>query len=204
MEDEFGAALGIFMKYKLIALSIALVALAGCTAFMGPGNNSSAASVQNNAAEPEPTPKTKTVSELTFTSGEFDGREIVKTDEEWKKILTPEEYNILREEGTERAYANKEMLDNHKHGVFYCAACGLALFKSEAKFESGTGWPSFFQPIFAKNVVEKVDSTLGVSRTEIECARCHGHLGHVFDDGPKPTGLRYCMNSPALKFKAGA
>ncbi|MBP7415066.1 MAG: peptide-methionine (R)-S-oxide reductase MsrB [Pyrinomonadaceae bacterium] len=154
------------------------------------------------AAEPTPAKKadgsTRTVE---LTDGEFDGKEIAKSNEEWKKELTAEEYNVMREEGTERPYSGA-LTKNHKHGTYYCAACGLALFKSTAKFESGTGWPSFFQPIFKKNVVETVDNSLGEVRTEVECARCHAHLGHVFDDGPQPTGLRYCMNSVSLKFKA--
>jgi peptide-methionine (R)-S-oxide reductase len=125
---------------------------------------------------------------------------IVKTDEEWKKILTPEQYNVLRHEGTERAFTSP--LNNiHEKGVFVCAACGLTLFSSDAKFDSGTGWPSFFAPIDPSHITTKSDRSLFAVRTEVRCARCGGHLGHVFPDGPKPTGLRYCMNGVAMKFE---
>jgi len=129
----------------------------------------------------------------------FDGNKIVKSDVAWKKTLTPEAFYVLRKKGTERAYTGK-LTDNHRHGVYACAACGLHLFRSEDKFDSGTGWPSFFQVIHRENVDEEADNSLGETRTEVTCARCGSHLGHVFDDGPQPTGLRYCMNSVAMKF----
>lgn len=121
------------------------------------------------------------------------------SDDEWQKRLTPEQFRIVRAKGTERAFCGT-LLDNKKHGYYLCVACGLPLFHSGAKFDSGTGWPSFFQPVGKENVIEESDVSHGMVRTEILCARCDGHLGHVFEDGPKPTGLRYCLNSESLKF----
>ncbi|HIJ94862.1 MAG TPA: peptide-methionine (R)-S-oxide reductase MsrB [Desulfuromonadales bacterium] len=126
---------------------------------------------------------------------------VSKTKEEWKKTLTKEQYHILREKGTEPAFSGK-YANHHEQGVYRCAGCGLDLFRSEDKFESGTGWPSFTAPIAAENVRNQADNSLFMRRTEVLCPRCGGHLGHVFDDGPKPTGQRYCMNSAALQFAA--
>jgi peptide-methionine (R)-S-oxide reductase len=123
-----------------------------------------------------------------------------KSDEEWKKTLTPEQYRVARQAGTERAFTGKYW-NEHRSGTYVCAACGQPLFSSETKFDSGTGWPSFWQPIKKEAVSEHTDKAYGMERTEAKCSQCGAHLGHVFDDGPPPTGLRYCMNSAVLDLK---
>jgi peptide-methionine (R)-S-oxide reductase len=128
--------------------------------------------------------------------------EVEKTEAEWRSQLTPQQFEILRKEGTERPYTSP-LLQEHRKGTFACAGCDLSLFASETKFESGTGWPSFFRPL-ENAIATREDRTFGWKRTEVHCRRCGGHLGHVFEDGPKPTGLRYCMDGFALNFRAGA
>ncbi|RYC66869.1 MULTISPECIES: peptide-methionine (R)-S-oxide reductase MsrB [Spirosoma] len=171
------------MKYLLILFIPVLLwsVYSAASPSVAPGG--APASLQTNKPTPQP--------------GE---RKVVKTNAEWKKILTPDQYAVLREHGTERAFTSP-LNDNHEHGVFRCAGCRNPLFASDTKFDSGTGWPSFYKPISKNAVTEEADKSYGMVRTEIQCSVCGGHLGHVFNDGPKPTGLRYCMNGVAMIFE---
>jgi peptide-methionine (R)-S-oxide reductase len=151
-------------------------------------------------------PKSATVAIENFSiAGKSLGKvtvpRVIKSEEEWRKLLSPESFLVTRHEGTERPYSG-EYNENHADGLYRCICCDTALFDSKTKFESGTGWPSFWKPISSANVSEIVDNALMMERTAVACRRCDAHLGHVFDDGPEPTGLRYCMNSVSLSFVA--
>ena len=171
----------------------ALVAMIGCS-------RNTASPVTNSPETSSPTVAVRLVGPDGKPGPVTVVPRVVKTDVEWEKQLGPAAYRVLRAKGTEAPFCGN-LLDNHKEGVYFCAGCDLPLFSSGSKFHSGTGWPSFYQPYAKENITELKDSSHGMIRTEILCTRCGGHLGHVFNDGPPPTGLRYCLNSVSLIFR---
>ena len=190
------------MRTKIYILAVGVVLIAA-VALSVPKPQASANTETKPAATPTKTArveKTSPARKIVFIDS-WDGVKLTRSDEEWKKVLSPMEFYVLRQQGTEKEYSGA-LTNNKRTGTYHCSACGLALFSSKHKYDSETGWPSFYQPIDKTHIGESEDRSIPAEpRTEVHCNRCGGHLGHVFDDGPEPTGLRYCINSAALRFK---
>jgi peptide-methionine (R)-S-oxide reductase len=190
-----------FAAAALVTIGVWLVAFRP-----GPGRGGEllavpAAEAASGVSTSPPPSEGETLRLYSVSKGGFIvSHKVEKTEAEWRKELTPEQFRVLREQGTERAFTG-HLWDNHEKGVYKCAACGSDLFTSDTKFESGTGWPSFYAPVAPENVETEKDDSMFMQRVEVHCRRCGGHLGHVFDDGPRPTGLRYCINSVSLEFE---